>query len=323
MVGVLGAELSQRSAEQRRFTGARRRRRLGMGAAQPIVVQEASNLRVAGDQPGRIAHVGADAMNRALGLQLPQARCELHRIRLFERQLRHNDHGDLRHVTAMYKLSITKLLVYLHLDKRKALMAAVAQPVRRMRRAERREQILDAATRAFARRGFSATGLDDIAAEAGVTHVILYRHFASKSDLYRAVLDRACTRLADIVGVEEYAIGTISQLLRGAAADPEGFRLLFRHAAREPEFRDVIDTLRSTSIEVAARHLRIPDGPWRDWAARLVPTVTLEAVIAWLDAGQPDPDRAADRISYAVEAVVEAAQHNSAAVGGSENLAMG
>jgi hypothetical protein len=63
--------------------------------------------------------------------------------------------------------------------------------VRRMPRAQRREQLLDAATRAFARTGFTATGLDDVAAEAGVTHVILYRHFASKNDLYRAVLDRA------------------------------------------------------------------------------------------------------------------------------------
>ena len=73
-------------------------------------------------------------------------------------------------------------------------------PVRRLPRAERREQILDAATRAFARRGFAATSLDDIAAEAGVSHVILYRHFASKSELYRAVLERACARLAETSG---------------------------------------------------------------------------------------------------------------------------
>jgi len=39
--------------------------------------------------------------------------------------------------------------------------------VRRLPRAQRREQILAAATRAFARNGFAATGLDDIAAEAG------------------------------------------------------------------------------------------------------------------------------------------------------------
>ena len=181
--------------------------------------------------------------------------------------------------------------------------------VRRMPRAERREQLLDAATRAFARRGFTATGLDDIAAEAGVTHVIVYRHFASKADLYRAVLERAGTRLAETVGTDAFDEHSIAVLLRAAAADSEGFRLLFRHAAREPEFRDVVDTIRSASIEITHRHLtdRIPDGPWRHWAARLVPVVALEAVIAWLDAGQPDPDRAAEHLGRAVDAVIDAA----------------
>jgi AcrR family transcriptional regulator len=179
-----------------------------------------------------------------------------------------------------------------------------------MPRAQRREQILDAATRAFARAGFTATGLDDIATEAGVSHVILYRHFASKTDLYRAVLDRACTRLADTVGTDTYDEGSIPALLRAAAANPDGFRLLFRHAAREPEFRDVIDTIRTDSTDIAARHLAdaIPDGPWRTWAARLVPTLALEAVIAWLDVGQPDPDQAAERISRTIQGVIEAAQ---------------
>ncbi|NNH72650.1 TetR/AcrR family transcriptional regulator [Nocardia uniformis] len=179
-----------------------------------------------------------------------------------------------------------------------------------MPRAQRRAQILEAATRAFARTGFAATGLDQVAAEAGVTHVILYRHFASKSDLYRAALDRACTRLTDAVGIDDYDENSIPTLLRAAAADPDGFRLLFRHAAREPEFRDVIDSLRTESTDIAARNVAdvIPEGPWRDWAARLLPTLTLEAVIAWLDAGRPDPDRAAERIAHAVHAVIDAAR---------------
>jgi hypothetical protein len=42
--------------------------------------------------------------------------------------------------------------------------------------------------------------------------------------------------------------------------------------------------------------------------ARLVPTVTLEAVIAWLDIVQPDSDRAGDYIGGAVQAVIEAAR---------------
>jgi AcrR family transcriptional regulator len=194
-----------------------------------------------------------------------------------------------------------------------------------MARAERREQILDAATRAFARRGFTATSLEDIAAEAGITHVILYRHFASKAELYRAVLDRACTRLADIVGTDDYDNQTIGVLLRAAAADPDGFRLLFRHAAREPEFRDVVDTIRSAGTNIADHNLaqRIPDGPWRQWASRLVPTVALEAVIAWLDTGQPDLDRAAELIRQSIDGIIDAAGGNrSDAVGDTENVGL-
>jgi AcrR family transcriptional regulator len=179
-----------------------------------------------------------------------------------------------------------------------------------MPRAERREQILDAATRAFARGGFTATGLEEVAAEAGISRVILYRHFASKTEMYQAVLDRACDRLSDNVGAGNYDDNSLPALLHAVAADPDGFRLLFHHAAREPEFRELIDTLQATSTEVANRHLSemIPDGPWRTWAAQLVPAVAIEAVIAWLDAGQPDPDQAAERIGHAIHAVIEAAQ---------------
>jgi AcrR family transcriptional regulator len=182
--------------------------------------------------------------------------------------------------------------------------------VRRLPRAERREQILDAATRAFARTGFAATGLEDVAAEAGVTHVILYRHFDSKGDLYRAVLDRACARLGNAVGSENYDDGSIPALLRAAADDPDGFRLLFRHAAREPEFRGLIDAIRLESTDVAQRELAdaIPEGPWQNWAARLIPTLTLEAVLAWLDTGQPDPGHAAERIEQAIQGVIRAVQ---------------
>jgi AcrR family transcriptional regulator len=180
--------------------------------------------------------------------------------------------------------------------------------VQRMARVERREQILEAATRAFARAGYAGTGLDDVAAEAGITRVLLYRHFDSKNDMYRAVLDRARDRLGSVVGRDGYDAGTIPALLRAAADNPDGFRLLFRHAAREPEFRDVVDSLRASSRDIAYSYLGgIPEGAWREWAARLLPVVTLEAVIVWLDAGQPDPAGAAARISAVVRGVIVAA----------------
>jgi AcrR family transcriptional regulator len=185
-----------------------------------------------------------------------------------------------------------------------------APPARRLRRADRREQILDAATRAFARAGFTATGLDDVATEAGITRVLLYRHFDSKADMYRAVLERACSRLEKTVGSDDFDEHAIPALLRAAAADPDAFRLLFRHAAREPEFRDLTDSLTAISTDVARHNLAalIPDGPWLHWASHLIPTLTIEAVIAWLDADQPDPEHAADRIHRAVHGVIDAAQ---------------
>lgn len=183
-------------------------------------------------------------------------------------------------------------------------------PVRRLPRAERRELTLDAATRAFARAGFEATGLDDVAVEAGISRVLLYRLFESKVDLYRAVLDRACTRLTETVGADDFTGDSIPALLRAASTDPDGFRLLFRYAAREPQFRGYTDALAAASTEVAHRHLAamIPEPAWADWAARLVPTATVEAVIAWLDAGEPDPDQAADRVAAAVHGIIAAAQ---------------
>ena len=188
------------------------------------------------------------------------------------------------------------------------MTVAQAEPTRRMPRAQRREQILEAATRAFARGGFANTGLDAIAAEAGVTPVILYRHFASKADLYRQVIESGHRRLREATGGHDFDDASIPALIRAAAADPDAFRLLYRYATREPEFRDLIDTLIEGSTEITRRHLAgIPNDRWRSWAARLLPAMTIDAVIAWLDAGQPDPDQAAIRIRKVVDAVIQAA----------------
>ncbi|MEU8301311.1 TetR/AcrR family transcriptional regulator [Micromonospora sp. NPDC048909] len=184
-------------------------------------------------------------------------------------------------------------------------------PARRLPRAQRREQILAAATEAFARNGFTATGLDEIAAEAGITRVLLYRHFDSKTDLYEAVLDRFCAVLSDHVAepVGGFTDASIDGLLKAATADPAGFRLLFAHAAREPEFKARVEQFRADIT--AAAHLQISqvvaDEAWALWASCLAPTAAIEAIIAWLDAGQPDADLAADRVRHVIAGVITAA----------------
>ena len=179
----------------------------------------------------------------------------------------------------------------------------------RLPRLARREQILVAATAAFARAGFTGTGLDDIAREAGVSRAILYRHFDSKADLYRAVLERARERLSAAAQGPDFTAASVDGLLMAAAEDPDGFRLLFRHAAREPEFRDEMGRFRAEMVSLAHRQLvrAIGDRAWARWASELAPTVAIEAVLAWLDAGQPDPDQAAERVRTAIYGVIEAA----------------
>ena len=62
-------------------------------------------------------------------------------------------------------------------------------PTPRMPGEDRRRQLLRVAIDSFARNGFSGTKTKDIAAAAGVSEAILFRHFASKEDLYHAILD--------------------------------------------------------------------------------------------------------------------------------------
>ncbi len=54
---------------------------------------------------------------------------------------------------------------------------------------DRRHQLLEAALEVFSRRGFDGTTTKEVAAAAGVTEAIIFRHFPSKQALYAAVLD--------------------------------------------------------------------------------------------------------------------------------------
>jgi AcrR family transcriptional regulator len=61
----------------------------------------------------------------------------------------------------------------------------------------RREQVLAAATRAFARAGYAGTTTDAVAREAGVSQPYVVRMFGSKHELFLAVFSRAANRIRD------------------------------------------------------------------------------------------------------------------------------
>jgi TetR/AcrR family transcriptional regulator len=54
---------------------------------------------------------------------------------------------------------------------------------------ERRRQLIEVAIDLFSRNGFGGTTTREIAVAAGVTEAMIFRHFATKQDLYAAILD--------------------------------------------------------------------------------------------------------------------------------------
>jgi TetR/AcrR family transcriptional regulator len=66
-------------------------------------------------------------------------------------------------------------------------MSTAEQP-RRLPATDRRRQLLETALDIFSQKGFAATTTKEIAAAAGVTEAIIFRHFPTKQDLYSAVL---------------------------------------------------------------------------------------------------------------------------------------
>ena len=178
---------------------------------------------------------------------------------------------------------------------------------RLLKRDERRTKLIQAAAAAFARQGFAGTSLDDVAHEAGVTKMIIYRHFDSKAALYRAVLDNARERVrAEIGSPDRYDDKTVSALIRAASDNPDGFRLLHRHARREPEFAFYPDELTRDAVDITEHALRdrIPDPARRRWIAALMPKLVIEIIMSWLDAGQPTtPDELAHTIRLTTRAL--------------------
>jgi AcrR family transcriptional regulator len=64
----------------------------------------------------------------------------------------------------------------------------------RMAGGERRQQILGVAMRLFSQHGFRGTTTKEIARDAGVSEAMVFRHFATKQELYSAILDfKACS----------------------------------------------------------------------------------------------------------------------------------
>ena len=93
------------------------------------------------------------------------------------------------------------------------MASAPTSPIALTRRSPaRRLAVLQAAAEAFAHAGYAATSMDEIAATAKITKLIVYRHFPSKESLYRAVLEQVFERQVELF-LANIAHGLITGLL--------------------------------------------------------------------------------------------------------------
>jgi AcrR family transcriptional regulator len=126
---------------------------------------------------------------------------------------------------------------------------------------DRRAQLLAAADRAVQREG-SAASMNVIAAEAGITKPILYRHFGDKGGLYRALaerhidslLERLRTALLTRGGLRARTQATVEAYLASVEEQPQIYRFLVERAAAEvPDVRgQVVGFVRRFGDELAA-----------------------------------------------------------------------
>jgi AcrR family transcriptional regulator len=163
----------------------------------------------------------------------------------------------------------------------------MSQPQTRQRLpvAERRALIVEAAGRLFGERGYDATRLDEIAAAAGVTKPILYRHFDSKRDLYLALLERHRADLSSFIPAMPVE-GTPAERLRAlldlwldyVEAHAYSWKLLFRDTGGGPEV-----AARRREVHAEARAVLVD--AFASLAVRPIPSRQLEPLAELISMG--------------------------------------
>lgn len=129
---------------------------------------------------------------------------------------------------------------------------------KRVDREARREEILEAAVLVFARKGFAASRIEDVAAEAGIAKGSVYLYFDSRNELLSGVFDSYAARSAAVLSGlgEGSGLEQLTRLVEGTAemlaAHPHHARVMLDVWASNPpldmaamyrEYRDAVGAL--------------------------------------------------------------------------------
>jgi TetR/AcrR family transcriptional regulator, fatty acid metabolism regulator protein len=172
------------------------------------------------------------------------------------------------------------------------------------RQADRRSQILAAAVKVFARKGFHASRVGDVAEEAGVAYGLVYHYYKSKEDLLETIFRTTWTEmLARVREVEEAGVPAseavrqvTALLLRTWRRDPDLVRVLVREVTRSQHVQREVEEI-THAMQVLEDIVRRgqESGEFRaDLDARLAAVVFYgaldEVLTGWVLGQLPDRD---------------------------------
>lgn len=130
---------------------------------------------------------------------------------------------------------------------------------RRISGGERRESILALTSRAFAERGYDGVRTAELAKSAGVSEALIYQHFRTKAELYRAAVDRSADILEDRLqkaagagaSVEDRLASVVDAFLEFVSDRSNAWRVLTLHVS-DPELADYQRSLRARATGALA-----------------------------------------------------------------------
>ena len=154
------------------------------------------------------------------------------------------------------------------------------------RREKTRVELLEAAERVIARKGYHNTRIADIASEADVGLGTFYLHFKTKNEIFIELIDYGAGHLREELvkaktGTHDPAQKlriTINTILDAAAQAPESFRIVFGHG---PAFLDLMVRVHQTFIDDLRIDLEPAIGSQADAVAHLTIGMLSQA-ITWL-----------------------------------------
>ena len=185
-------------------------------------------------------------------------------------------------------------------------MAGGAGGTKRLPRAVREQQMLDAAVQMFSANGYHETSMDAIAAQADISKPMLYLYYGSKEELFAACLGRELTRFVETIRADidlkqsphELLRRTILSVLHYIDANRASWIVLYTQATSSQAFAHTIRDGREKIIDLVARLLETgtrnptPDNDFHMMAVALVGAG--EAVATRVSVGDADVDEAAE-----------------------------